>query len=1268
MLSHRRGFATQLRGALDAADMASTLAHGVVAREQDSVSQRHDETPSRLGPFELGELVGTGGMGQVWQARHVGEGRAVAIKVMRRAQLDAQRFREAFQREVRAVARLNHPGVVRVFDSGEVPAGLERSSGGRLVEGCAYLAMDLAVGTLERTDLSQWGWERRRAILIALLDALAHAHARGVIHRDLKPANVLWVPDAAGDPRLKLSDFGLAFALHDEALLRRGVRERRVAGTPRFMAPEQITGRWRDQGPWTDLYALGCLAYWLLGQPAFGGARTEDVLRDQLQKPHPRLTPVVEVPEGLQGWLDGLLAKNPAGRYQRAADAAHDLRQLRLAAPASQEASASNDAGSTSFYAAEEGASREVITLALPAEGEPTVSRERMRGGGGLGLKGEAKGEEMAARRACDLGPAPPPRTWQKPRNEESDGQLLGVGLGLFGLRSLPLVGRQGEREQLWQALLDVYQTGRPRLALVRGDVGVGASRLVQWLAERAHETGAAEVLQASHSPTGGPSDGVARMMGNVLRCTGLSRDEIALRVGQLFEDQAAPGLMARHLDTASSRDQAELVELLSPGCDPDVRDDAFALRLVRPSERHMTWRRLLERLTARRPALLVLHDVQWGSATLSFVRHLLNEQAHGGLPVLIVATLREGEEARARPVGEQLRDLLRFERAWQLGLAPLARTDHERLIEEMLGLERGLAEQVAERTAGNPLFALQLVGDWVERGVLEVGPRGFELRAGTTSDLPDDIHQVLRQRVDELVGVAAIAAHQLEGPAGRFGGSERARRALELAAALGRDVEERQWRRACELAECVSPPVLPGLLEVRHLIERHPTGWSFMHGALRETLEKMAREAGRWQSHHRVAAAMLEEFGAHPGASAARRGYHLLEAGLPEAALEPLWQGARLAVDTFALHEGVKIAERFECALRTAGIGANDPRWAESYMLRALAHLRPGELDAAAGALEQARIFVETLEASHHPDASLQRAEHTYLLGVFAQLTGDPTRGYELAERASATFDAVGHADGLARALYLQAESMCWLGDDHQALPMYRRAEAIFASLDDVRGVAKSKMGVGNLEMRHGDFDRGQALIEEALTVFQEQGDTYATAMCYSNLGEGLRARGMLAGALEICEQGVEMMRRAGLFEASIELNLCCAALAMGDVDRAARALKALQPRVIDMGSEGLLGVIYACWLPIYASRGQWKRWARSAEKARTHLERQPIHDGDLAWTFELAAAMARRAGRLTEARQALRSAIAQHRALGASEALERAEALLITLSDSRV
>src|SRR5690554_5982415 len=101
-------------------------------------------------------------MGQVWRARHVGEGREVAIKVMRRVQLDTARFQEAFQREVRAVARLNHPGVVRVFDSGEVPAGLERSSGGRLVEGSAYLAMDQAVGTLERTDLSTFGWERRR--------------------------------------------------------------------------------------------------------------------------------------------------------------------------------------------------------------------------------------------------------------------------------------------------------------------------------------------------------------------------------------------------------------------------------------------------------------------------------------------------------------------------------------------------------------------------------------------------------------------------------------------------------------------------------------------------------------------------------------------------------------------------------------------------------------------------------------------------------------------------------------------------------------------------------------------------------------------------------------------------------------------------------------------------------------------------------------------------------------------------------------------------
>ena len=144
-----------------------------------------------------------------------------------------------------------------------------------------------------------------------------------MIHRDLKPANVL-VRQTDGDLWVQLTDFGLAHAAGggpDEAL---------GGGTPSYMAPEQFVGTWREVGPWTDLYALGCLGWALAhGAPPWGAARTVDEKRRQhLREALPRLEPVVAVPVGFEAWLRRLLQKAPEDRFRSAADAAWALAQL----------------------------------------------------------------------------------------------------------------------------------------------------------------------------------------------------------------------------------------------------------------------------------------------------------------------------------------------------------------------------------------------------------------------------------------------------------------------------------------------------------------------------------------------------------------------------------------------------------------------------------------------------------------------------------------------------------------------------------------------------------------------------------------------------------------------------------------------------------------------------------------------------------------------------------------------------------------------------
>lgn len=269
-----------------------------------------------LGPFDLIEPVARGGMGTVWRGVHRTTDVPVAAKVVTPPTGREQAYHEQFVYEVQAMARLHHPAIVRLHEYGSIDEATALKSRGSLPAGAPFLVMEwLGGGSLRQ--YKGMNWPRLRATLLTVLDALAHAHAQGVVHRDLKPDNVL-----LGDRGPVLTDFGLAFnpAVVGSAL------ESGSYGTPGYMAPEQIRNDWRAFGPWTDLYAVGCMAFELVCGYAPHADQHQGsaigLLVAHLQDPLPALRPRFSVPAAFEQWVTRAMGRTPRTRFQFAADAA----------------------------------------------------------------------------------------------------------------------------------------------------------------------------------------------------------------------------------------------------------------------------------------------------------------------------------------------------------------------------------------------------------------------------------------------------------------------------------------------------------------------------------------------------------------------------------------------------------------------------------------------------------------------------------------------------------------------------------------------------------------------------------------------------------------------------------------------------------------------------------------------------------------------------------------------------------------------------------
>lgn len=323
------------------------------------------ETPRILGGrYEVGELIGRGGMAEVHLGHDTRLGRTVAIKMLRSDLARDPSFLTRFRREAQSAAGLNHHAVVAVYDSGE---DIAVETGGARVD-VPYIVMEYVEGETLRDILDDEGKlapDEAARITMGILSALDYSHEKGIVHRDIKPANVMLTRGGS----VKVMDFGIARALADTAATMTSAQA--VVGTARYLSPEQAQGETVDAR--SDLYSAGCVLFELLtGRTPFVGEPVSLVYQHITDQPQPPSVYEPSVPPAMDSVTLHSLEKPRDARYQHAGDFRADLQRARTGEPLSAAAAAMAGTGSPM--------DREPHAVPAPAAGhDPTAEYDESK-------------------------------------------------------------------------------------------------------------------------------------------------------------------------------------------------------------------------------------------------------------------------------------------------------------------------------------------------------------------------------------------------------------------------------------------------------------------------------------------------------------------------------------------------------------------------------------------------------------------------------------------------------------------------------------------------------------------------------------------------------------------------------------------------------------------------------------------------------------------------------------------------------------------------